>query len=83
VVPGAGFPVETHGVGDLHAALSTKNRPRGRSGPNEQMVGSERKLSKGFAHRFRPTYPGFPVEAGGVEQLRAAFFERKPHARHG
>jgi hypothetical protein len=34
----------------------------------------------GFAHRFRPTYPGFPVDVGGVEQLRAAFFERKPHA---
>jgi hypothetical protein len=39
------------------------------------------RLSKGFAHRFRPTYPGFPVGVGGVEQLHAAFFERKPHAR--
>src|SRR5271165_2081966 len=38
-------------------------------------------LSKGFAHRFRPTYPGFPVEIRGVEQLHAAFFERKPHMR--
>jgi len=27
----------------------------------------------------RPTYPGFPVEVGGVEQLHA--FEREPHAR--
>jgi hypothetical protein len=35
---------------------------------------------KGFAHRFRPTYPGFPVEIDGVEQHHAAFFERKPHA---
>jgi hypothetical protein len=34
----------------------------------------------GFAQRFRPTYPGFPVEDGRVERLRAAFFERKPHA---
>ena len=32
-------------------------------------------------NRFRPTYPGFPVEVGGVEELRAALFERKPHAR--
>ena len=39
------------------------------------------KLSKGFAHHFRPTYPGFPVEGGGVEQLYATFFERKPHTR--
>jgi hypothetical protein len=37
-------------------------------------------LLKGFAHRFRPTYPGFPVEVGGVEQLRMRLsFERKPH----
>jgi hypothetical protein len=35
----------------------------------------------GFAHRFRPTYPGFPVEVGGFEQDHAAFFERKPHTR--
>ena len=38
------------------------------------------RLWLGFAHRFRPTYPGFPVGIGGVEQLHAAFFERKPHA---
>ena len=38
------------------------------------MVGASPRL-------IRPTYPGFPVEVGGVEQLRAAFFERKPHAR--
>ena len=31
--------------------------------------------------RFRPTYPGFPVEVGGVEQEHAAFFGRKPHTR--
>jgi hypothetical protein len=35
----------------------------------------------GFANRFRPTYPGFPVEVGGVELGHAAFFERKPHTR--
>ena len=34
----------------------------------------------GFAQHFRPTYPGLPVEVGGVEQLHAAFFERKPHS---
>ena len=39
----------------------------------------EQKAVVGFAHRFRPTYPGFPVKVGGVEQLHAAFFERKPH----
>src|ERR1700722_8677940 len=33
----------------------------------------------GLRHRFRPTYPGFPVKIGGVGQLHAAFFERKPH----
>ena len=33
----------------------------------------------GFAHSFRPMYPGFPVETRGVEQLHAAFFGRKPH----
>jgi hypothetical protein len=43
--------------------------------------GPARKAVVGFAHRFRPTYPGFPVEVGGVEQLHAAFFERKPHTR--
>ena len=32
-------------------------------------------------NRFRPTYPGFRVEVGGVEELRAALFERKPPAR--
>jgi hypothetical protein len=36
----------------------------------------ERKSVEGFAHRFRPTYPGFPVEVGGVEQGLAAFFEK-------
>jgi hypothetical protein len=41
--------------------------------------GPERKAVEGFAHRFQPTYPGFPVEGSGVEQLHAAFFERKPH----
>jgi hypothetical protein len=35
----------------------------------------------GFAHRFRPTYPGFPVEIGGVEQDHAAFFEKKPQTQ--
>ena len=40
-----------------------------------------RKRSKGFARRFRPTLPGFPVEVGGVEHLHTAFFKRKPHAR--
>ena len=30
---------------------------------------------------LRPTYPGFPVEVGGVEQEHAAFFGRKPHTR--
>jgi hypothetical protein len=35
----------------------------------------------GFAYLFRPTYPGFPVDISGVEQLHAAFFERKPHTR--
>jgi hypothetical protein len=33
------------------------------------------------SRRFRPTYPGFPVEVRGVEQLHTAFFKRKPHAR--
>jgi hypothetical protein len=44
-----------------------------------ERYGPELKAVEGFAHRFRPTYPGFPVEVGGVERLRAAFFERKPH----
>jgi hypothetical protein len=35
----------------------------------------------GFADRFRPTYPGFPVGVAGVEQDHAVFFEGKPHAR--
>jgi hypothetical protein len=43
----------------------------------EAEVRNER-LSKGFAHRFRPTYPGFPVEVHDVEPLHAAFFKRKP-----
>jgi hypothetical protein len=43
--------------------------------------GRNERLSKGFAHRFRPTYPGFPVKVCGVEQERAAFLERKPHTR--
>jgi hypothetical protein len=30
-------------------------------------------------HLFRPTYPGFLVEAGRVERLHAAFFKGKPH----
>jgi hypothetical protein len=33
------------------------------------------KRLKGFAHLFRPTYPGFPVEVGGVVELHAAFLE--------
>ena len=41
----------------------------------------EQRAVEGFAHRIRPTYPGFPVNLGGVEELRAALFERKPHAR--
>jgi hypothetical protein len=45
----------------------------------DKAYGPELKAVVGFAHRFRPTYPGFPVEVGGVEQLHAAFFERKPH----
>jgi hypothetical protein len=36
------------------------------------------RLWLGYAHLIRPTYPGFPVEVGGVAQDHAAFFERKP-----
>ena len=43
------------------------------------MAGPEPKAMVGFARRFRPTYPGFPVQVGGVGQVHAAFFERKPH----
>jgi hypothetical protein len=45
----------------------------------DKAYGPELKAVVGFAHRFLPMYPGFPVEVGGVEQLHAAFFERKPH----
>jgi hypothetical protein len=37
----------------------------------------EQKQRRGFARAsprlFRPTYPGFPVEVGGVVELHAAF----------
>src|ERR1700722_11349637 len=46
---------------------------------DEKDYATNERLWWGFAHRLRPTYPGFPVQVGGVEQLRAAFFERKPH----
>jgi hypothetical protein len=53
--------------------------PKGRAPRDEKGSVRNLRLSKGFAHRFWPTYPGFPVEVGGDEQRRAAFFERRRH----
>ena len=36
----------------------------------------KQKTAAGFAHRFRPTYPGFPVAPGGIEQDHVACFEK-------
>jgi hypothetical protein len=36
----------------------------------EIVAGSEKAIE---AHRFRPTYSGFPVEVGGIGELHAAF----------
>jgi hypothetical protein len=49
--------------------------------PDARRVESGTKSCGGASpHHFRPTYPRFLVEVGGVEQHHEAFFERKPHA---
>jgi hypothetical protein len=57
---------------DLRIPPFAKNAKDGT--PGDGWRGDDKgKAEVGFAHRFRPTYPGFPVEIGGVEQRSCGF----------
>jgi hypothetical protein len=61
-------------------SLISTSRPLANTESRGSQLGAL-KTMVGFARPFRPTYPGFPVESGGVVELHAAFLKRKPHTR--